>query len=201
MYPITAGLVFATIMVVAAGFRRARHPFARFGLANQITALRALLVALVAAAIAEPEKPSVAAGAVALSLIATLLDGVDGWLARRTGTASGFGARFDMEVDALLILALAALVWRHEKAGAWVLLSGLLRYLFVIAGWTMPWLGEPLPASRRRQTICVVQIGGLMLALTPAIPPPASTLLAGIALAALCYSFLVDTLWLWHRAP
>jgi phosphatidylglycerophosphate synthase len=201
MYPITAGLVFATIMVVVAGFRRARHPLARFGLANQITAFRALLVAMVAAAIGEPVEPSVAAGAVALALLATVLDGVDGWLARRSGTSSEFGARFDMEVDALLILVLAALVWRHEKAGAWVLLSGSLRYLFVIAGWMAPWLGEPLPASRRRQTVCVVQIGGLMLALTPAIPPPASTWLAGIALAALCYSFLVDTLWLWHRAP
>jgi phosphatidylglycerophosphate synthase len=201
MYPITAGLVFATIMVVAAGFRRARHPFARFGLANQITAVRALLVALVVASIGEPVERSVAVAAVVLGLLTTALDGVDGWLARRSGTTSEFGARFDMEVDALLILALAMLVWRHEKAGAWVLLSGLLRYLFVIAGWMMPWLGGPLPFSRRRQTICVVQIGGLMLALTPAIPPPASTLLAGIALAALCYSFLVDTLWLWHRAP
>jgi phosphatidylglycerophosphate synthase len=200
MYPITAGLVFATIMVVAAGFRRARHPFARFGLANQITAVRALLVALVVASIGEPVEETVAAGAVVLGLLATLLDGVDGWLARRSGTTSEFGARFDMEVDALLILALAALVWRHEKAGAWVLLSGLLRYLFVIVGLALPWLAEPLPFSRRRQTICVVQIGGLMLALTPAIPPLASTLLAGIALAALCYSFLVDTLWLWHRA-
>jgi phosphatidylglycerophosphate synthase len=201
MYPITAGLVFATIMVVAAGFRRARHPLAGFGLANQITALRALLVALVAAAIGEPVDPPVAAGAVVLALLATFLDGVDGWLARRTGTAGEFGARFDMEVDALLILALATLVWRYEKAGVWVLLSGLLRYLFMGAGWMMPWLSERLPASRRRQAICVVQIGGLMLALTPAITPPASTLLAGIALAALCYSFLVDTLWLWHRAP
>jgi phosphatidylglycerophosphate synthase len=200
MYPITAGLVFATIMVVAAGFRRARHPFARFGLANQITAVRALLVALVVASIGEPVERSVAAAAVVLGLLTTALDGVDGWLARRSGSASEFGARFDMEVDALLILALATLVWRHDKAGAWVLLSGLLRYLFVIAGWMMPWLGAPLPFSRRRQTICVVQIGGLMLALTPSIKPPASTLFAGIALAALCYSFLVDTLWLWHRA-
>ena len=31
-----------------------------------------------------------------------------------------FGARFDMEIDALLILALSILAWRHGKAGAWV---------------------------------------------------------------------------------
>ena len=64
----------------------------------------------------------------------TLLDGVDGWLARRHRIASAFGARFDMEIDALLILALSVLAWRHEKAGAWVVASGLLRYAFVAAG-------------------------------------------------------------------
>ena len=38
--------------------------------------------------------------------------------------ASAFGARFDMETDALLLLVLAALAWQFDKAGAWVLASG-----------------------------------------------------------------------------
>ena len=45
----------------------------------------------------------------------TALDGVDGWLARRSGIASAFGARFDMEIDALLILVLAVLAWRSAR--------------------------------------------------------------------------------------
>ena len=44
------------------------------------------------------------------------LDGVDGWLARRRGMSSAFGARFDMEIDALLVQVLAILVWRYGKA-------------------------------------------------------------------------------------
>ncbi|MEJ1964856.1 MAG: CDP-alcohol phosphatidyltransferase family protein [Gammaproteobacteria bacterium] len=56
--------------------------------------------------------------------IAASLDGIDGWLARSRHTASDFGARFDMETDAVLILALAALAWQFDKAGVWVLLSG-----------------------------------------------------------------------------
>ena len=32
------------------------------------------------------------------------LDGVDGWIARRIGRTTVFGARFDMEVDAALML-------------------------------------------------------------------------------------------------
>ena len=42
--------------------------------------------------------------------MALLLDAVDGGVARRTGTVSGFGARFDMEVDAFLILVLSGYV-------------------------------------------------------------------------------------------
>lgn len=105
-----------------------------------------------------------------------------------------------MEIDGLLILALSVLAWRYQKAGAWVMLSGLLRYVFVAFGAVAPWLHAALPPSRRRQTICVIQIAGLTLAMVPSIQPPLSTLLAAVALATLGYSFLVDTLWLWRHA-
>ena len=65
-----------------------------------------------------------------------------------------------METDALLVMALSVLAWQYGKAGAWVLLCGLLRYLFVAGGWLWPWLRRPLPPSIRRQTICVVQVVG-----------------------------------------
>lgn len=198
LYLLKAGAVFAAIALVVAGRLRAHHPFRRFGPANQITTVRALLVALVAGLVGE-RSPSLAAGAVAASLIATILDGVDGWLARRTKMVSPFGARFDMEVDALLIQVLAILAWQYDKAGPWVVASGLLRYGFVAAGWSWPWMTRPLFLSVRRKTICVVQIAGLMLTLLPAITPPASSLIAAASLATLCYSFLMDTVWLWRR--
>jgi phosphatidylglycerophosphate synthase len=200
MYLLTAGTVFAIVTLVAARWGRERHPFPRFGVANQVTTLRALLVALVAGTVAVPRRPAIATAAVALSLVATILDGVDGWLARRTGMTSEFGARFDMEVDALLILTLAILVWRYEKAGVWVVSSGLLRYAFVGAGATIGWLNAPLPASRRRQTVCVIQVAALIVALAPIVPRPASAVVAALALAALTYSFLIDTLWLANHA-
>jgi phosphatidylglycerophosphate synthase len=180
--------------------RSAAAPFTRFGAANLVTSVRALLVVLVVALGGEPRVPAVANAIVILAVAATLLDGVDGWLARRLAIASAFGARFDMEVDALLILALSVLVWQHGKAGGWVVASGLLRYLFVAGGRVAPWLRAPLPPSRRRQSICVIQIAALTLAMIPWIQPPLSTLLAAVALAALCYSFLVDTLWLLRRS-
>ena len=158
-----------------------------------------MLVALVAGLIGEPRLPAVGAWAVGLSVIVGMLDGIDGWLARRSRMASDFGARFDMEIDAALIMALAILAWRHDKAGAWVVMSGLLRYLFVAAGWWWRWLQRPLPPVRRRQAICVVQILALIVVMIPAVTPPVSTVLSAVALGALCYSFLIDILWLWRQ--
>jgi phosphatidylglycerophosphate synthase len=200
LYAIKAAAIFSIVMLVALGFLPRHHPFARFGPANQITTLRAMLVALVAALVGEPRFPIVAASAAAASVLVSALDSVDGWLARRYRVASSFGARFDMEIDALLILVLAVLVYEFDKAGPWVILSGLLRYVFVAAGRYRPRLRDPLFASRRRQTICVVQILALTLAIVPAITPPLSTLIAAAALAALAWSFLVDARWLLRSA-
>jgi phosphatidylglycerophosphate synthase len=199
LYAVKAAMVFGAIGAIVATRLRAYHPFPRFGAANQVTAMRALLVSLAAGFIGEPRLPAAAAAAATFGGAATALDGVDGWLARRTRMTSAFGARFDMEVDALLIMVLSLLVWQHGKAGIWIVASGLLRYAFVALGWMWPWLRRPLFASTRRKTICVAQIAGLILALLPAIEPPLSAWLAGASLAALAYSFLVDMVWLWLR--
>jgi phosphatidylglycerophosphate synthase len=201
LYSLKAAAAFTVIAALVVVFIDAdAHPFAQFGSANQVTTGRAVFVALVMGAIGEPATAAVAAGAAAAAMAVTMMDGVDGWVARR-GMASRFGARFDMEIDALLILALAILTWRHGKAGGWVLLSGLLRYLFVAAGSLLPQMQRPLPVSRRRQTICVIQVLALIAALEPFVAPEASQLIAGAALAALVYSFTVDTIWLFRSAP
>jgi phosphatidylglycerophosphate synthase len=196
--PKAFGVFLAIGMIVAVRWR-VHHPYPEFGLANWITLARAFLVALIAGVIGEEPRPDIALAAIALGIIATALDGVDGRVARRTHTESAFGARFDMEVDALLIQVLAILAWRYDKAGAWVLLSGLMRYIFLDAGWLWRWLQRPLPPSLLRKAICAIQIAGLLVALLPAVQPPASIAVAAVSLAILTYSFLVDTVWLWRR--
>ena len=131
-----------------------------------------------------------------LATLAILLDGVDGWLARRSGLASAFGARFDMEIDAFSILVMAALVYQSGKVGAWVILSGALRYVFVIFGHVLPYLRQPLPPRKRRQTICVIQTIVLIICLVPSVMPPWSILLASLALGLLSVSFVIDIVWL-----
>jgi len=172
----------------------------RFGLANGVTAARAVASLLLLGLSAEAAigkltlDPAMRWTAVAVAVAALLSDGLDGWLARRHGLASAFGARFDMESDALLVLALALLVLAAGQAGAFVLLSGALRYLFVGAGRLAPALRAPLPPSRRRQAICVAQVICLIAALAPPVPAWAGEALAGLGLGLLLYSFGIDVL-------
>jgi phosphatidylglycerophosphate synthase len=200
LYPVKAATVFAVGMLLAIGLVGEHHPFERFGPGNATTTVRAALVALVASLAGEPGIPIVAASAAGLGLAATVLDGVDGWLARRTRMTSAFGARFDMETDVFLVLALSVLAWQYGKAGVWVLLCGLMRYVFVAAGWLWPWLRGPLSPTVRGKAICVVQFVGLSLTIVPAIRPPLSGLMAAATLAALVYSFLLDVRRLWRQA-
>ena len=198
--PIAAGALFAILMLVAIGFLGQHHPFNRFGPANQVSTTRAALATLVVALALEPPSARTATLVAAIALAVTVLDGVDGRLARQSGMSSAFGARFDLEIDALLIMALAIVAWRHDKAGAWVLLSGLMRYAFVAAAWIWPWLNRPLPPSSRRQTICVVQVVGLIVTVLPEVTRPLSALVAAVSLMALSGSFLIDILWLERHA-
>jgi len=200
LLPAKVFVVYAAIMAVALSRVRAYHPFPSFGLANATTTVRAVLAAIVCGCIGEAHTAAVAVAIVTAATAATILDGVDGWMARRTRMASAFGARFDMEVDALLILALSILAWRHGKAGAWVLASGLLRYAFIAAGWLLPWMTRPLTPSLRGRAICVLQIVVLLIVMLPSMPPSASAPVAAAGVLVLLYSFAVDTLWLWrHR--
>ena len=172
------------------------------GPANRLTLARATLV-LPLAAVAVLPGGFTGSGywwLVGLSAVALSLDGLDGPLARRTGTESAFGARFDMELDAFLLLVLSALVWRSGKVGAWVLLVGALRYSFVLGGLLWRPLRGELPPSMRRKTVCVAQGIVLVTCLGPIIPPVPATSLAASALVLLVYSFLVDTWWL-ARSP
>ena len=181
-----------------------RHGFERFGLANAVTAVRAALVSMVAAAVFFPGPPQGAEATLwtlaLLVLLALALDGVDGHLARRFKQESELGARFDMEVDALLILCLSAAAFLLGKAGAWVLLIGLMRYGFVLAQYPLPRLAGSLPPSLRRKLVCVVQVAVLCLILLPGIAAPVSSLLAAIALLMLCYYFAIDCLYLLSNA-
>ncbi len=100
----------ACAMITGAALVRGlvRHGRDGLGPADVVTLVRATLACGVAALTADAfGRPARVTALLALAVVAIVLDGVDGWVARRTGTASTFGARFDMEVDAFLILVLS----------------------------------------------------------------------------------------------
>jgi phosphatidylglycerophosphate synthase len=191
---------YGVVLLILVRFLPLHQPHARLGPANQVTLARAVLTSLLAALLGEGSTAEVVWTALVLALAAEGLDGVDGYLARCWGWTSPFGARFDMEIDALLVAVLAVLLWSLGKAGAWILAAGFLRYLFVGAGYLWPWLRLPLPPSGRRQAVCVLQVLTLTLALAPILPPVWSASVAAAGLALLCYSFAADILWLVRRA-
>src|ERR1017187_6150233 len=120
--------------------------------ADWITLTRAILAAGVAGLVADSfSRPVSITALVTLSIIALVLDAVDGQVARRTGTAPPLGARLDGEVDAFLILLLSITVSRDY--GWWVLAIGAARYALLLAGWLMPWLAAPLPPRYWRKTV------------------------------------------------
>lgn len=178
------------------------HPYERFGVANGLTLSRLVLSALLGGLTFEvalhglKPVPWVAWSFCVIATVAMIVDGFDGYMARRQNMVSAFGARFDMEVDALQILLLCVVALALGKAGAWVLIGGALRYAYEIASVFWPALRRPLPPSFRRKLISVVQGGALAALMAPVIVPPLSVYIAAGALLVLIYSFAVDVVWL-----
>lgn len=199
---LSAGL-FLVVSALALRSVARSYPHDRLGFCNTVTLLRAALAAVIAAPLAAPgllaEEPGLAWVALGVAVLALALDGLDGWLARRSGLASDFGARFDMEVDSLLGLILACLALANGTAGPWILALGVMRYIYLAAGLGLPWLRAPLPQRFRRKAVCVAQIGVLTLLVAPGLPTLAATMLAASATMLLAWSFAVDILWLARR--
>jgi phosphatidylglycerophosphate synthase len=199
-YVLAGWLGYALLGCIVAVTSSLRPDCARFGLANQVTLLRAGLVCLAGGALlASGQAPGVSWSLAGLIAVALGLDAVDGWLARRLRLVSAFGARFDVEIDALLLLILALLVWQTGRVDAWVLVIGILRYGFVLAGRFRPWLRAPLPPRRRRKAICVQQGVTLLICLLPPVSATLAGAAAALALSSLVLSFALDIRWLARR--
>jgi phosphatidylglycerophosphate synthase len=197
----TAGAGYGLITFVALSRGLARTDVREagwLGPADRITLARATLVGCVAALTADSLVRSVpVALLVGIAATALALDFVDGVVARRTATASALGARFDMEVDASLILVLS--VYVVPTAGVWVLAIGAMRYVYVMAGWCLPWLRGPLPPRYWRKVVAAVQGVVLVFAASGILPAPLLKLALVAALALLVESFGRDVVWLWRQ--
>ncbi|HTK61108.1 MAG TPA: CDP-alcohol phosphatidyltransferase family protein [Pseudonocardia sp.] len=189
-----------------------RHGVSTLGPAGLVTSARGVLIgavtALVAAGLAAgPAGPTGNAGPavglahgtvvllVCLATAALVLDAVDGRVARRTGTASPLGARFDMELDAWLIAVLSVHV--AGLLGVWVLAIGGMRYAFVALAAAVPWMRSTVPARDSARVVAAVQGIVLVTAASGVLPRIPVVVLVATALVALGWSFSRDVRWLW----
>jgi phosphatidylglycerophosphate synthase len=196
---LAGGACLAGVCVLLSAAAR-RAGVASLGPADLVTLTRAVLAGGVCAFVADGLRDGApATGAlVAVAAVALVLDAVDGRVARRTGTASPLGARFDMEVDSFLVLVLSVPV--AVLLGAWVLAIGLMRYAFVAASWWLPWLRSPLPTRYSAKVVAALQGIALVVAAAGVLPRPWTAALVAVALAFLVWSFGHDVAWLRRSA-
>ncbi len=169
----------------------------RWGPANAVTAVRALLTVVLAVLVVRGASPTLVT---VLAAVALATDAVDGRVARRTGTVSGFGARFDMETDAALLLVLSVYVARD--LGVWVLAIGLARYVFVAAKLPLPWLRGQAPYRAWCKWVAAIQGIALVVAASGLLPDRVATAALLVALALLTESFAHEAWDLWRtRQP
>ena len=172
------------------------------GPADWVTLGRALLVVAVAVMVAVSLVTGSAADVgtlVGISAVALALDWVDGQVARRSGTVSELGGRFDMEVDALLILVLSAYV--GSFLGWWVLVIGLARYLRALACLPLPWMRGEAPPRYWNKVVAAIQGVTLTVAASGVLAETLSRAMLVVSLALLAESFGRETWLLWRNRP
>jgi phosphatidylglycerophosphate synthase len=193
-----SGLACAGVLAVATERRAVVDGVGRFGPADLVTLTRATLACAVAALVGDAFTcVEVVAALVPLTVLALVLDFVDGRVARGTGTASAFGGRIDGEADAFLILVLSAYVAR--TAGPWVLAMGLVRYAYAVSTWLVPWMQQQLPPRYWRKVVAAYVGIALAVAASAVLPAAASYVVLGVGVALLAESFGWDVVWLWRR--
>ncbi|SFJ13942.1 CDP-alcohol phosphatidyltransferase family protein [Jannaschia pohangensis] len=176
------------------------YPHRTFGAPNSITFLRLALLCVLSVALLRAGMLTQMGYAVfGIAVLALSLDGLDGWLARRNGLSTAFGARFDMEVDAALACMLSLILLMAGRVGIEVLILGFSRYAFLLAGIWLTWLRAPLPERFGRKVVCVLQIGALCVLVLPGLPPLLAKVISLGAAGLLTWSFGRDVLYLAAR--
>lgn len=191
-WPVVAFAAPSLGMLVFVG-RRAWTPSGRFGPANAVTALRFALIAAAGAALHRENGWIYCA----LMQLVFALDGIDGWIARKTGCASPFGSHFDMENDAVLVLLLGVELYERGRLGAWAIVPGLLRYAYVLCLSVFPARKGDAPRSNLGRRAFVALMIGFPLAFIE--PGLAGTAAAAIGAGLIAISFAISFRWSYGR--
>jgi phosphatidylglycerophosphate synthase len=115
------------------------------------------------------------------------LDVADGYTARRTAQVTQLGTMFDREADAVFVLVAYLYFFCVADVGAWILLPGLLPYLYRLFVRAV----RAAPADQTKERLAAVLAGAnyVFLLLAVAVPPPVQASVLAVSTAIVLVSF------------
>lgn len=186
LYPLWIGLIGLSFAAMVWNIKKSIKPLNfqpfGFGFPNFITTIR--LIGLLWFAVFYQGYDDLTLFSVFTIVI--LLDGVDGFVARKLNQCSDQGEKLDAETDAQLVWLLS---WIHFSSGNfdwWILIPGCLRYTYQLLFFWAP-VRPNFPPKRFRATIAVIFFFSLSLAFV--IPQPIATNMLAIAGCLIVCSF------------
>lgn len=125
-------------------------------------------------------------------IVPVVLDGLDGFWARRSNQISKFGALFDLESDSLFVALAGLLLYSRHITGAWLLPAVYLRYVYVLVITLLQLSGIPEKRTRFGPSIAVIMFISLIAVF---IYPTDFTIIllyvaAGMVILSFAYSFM-----------
>ncbi len=206
------GLVQATIVtayiliLLRIGMPLNYHPLKKvlhsnLGYGTWMTIARAMLIAILAGYLFQPWPQSrhfpgwLSWTPGGLYLLASLLDYLDGRVARATEHESGMGEFLDINVDALGLLVAPIVAFGYGQLPGAYLSVCIAYYLLIFGIWLRRKLSLPVykvPPRRSARIIAGVQMGFVGVALLPILPPLVTTAAAYILLIPLWVGFVKD---------
>ncbi|HEY9077624.1 MAG TPA: CDP-alcohol phosphatidyltransferase family protein [Anaerolineaceae bacterium] len=172
------------------------QPLPYLGAANWITLLRGGLLAGLAGFLLMPKPIGWLAWAPgSLYLVASLLDYLDGAVARLRGESTALGEWLDMAWDGFGAAIACTLTVIYGQAPFWYLLVGAARYLYLLGLWWYQKRGrplDPLAPDRVRRAMAGLQIGFIAAILLPVFPPLATSVAATLFMVPFLAGFYRD---------
>ena len=131
--------------------------------------------------------------------ISLILDGIDGYFARKLKQETSYGEILDQETDNFLMLALAGSLYLNVGVSIIIFIIPLCRYIFLIFGLFFNWLQKDLPKSFRRKFVCTGVIVIMILSHFEFLSFYLVSLMSIISILILVMSFAYDIFVLYKR--
>ena len=134
-----------------------------------------------------------------LSTVSLVMDGLDGFIARKYNLVSKFGEIIDQESDNFLMLVISISLYLNKDVGLYVFLIPLYRYTFLVSMKKYDWLQRTLPSSQFRKIACVLTIALMIMSQDVYFNYENTLFLVILSLFIITFSFSKDIIWLYRN--